>query len=159
MHAGASHVATIQRTRSSGQSRCAVIIVNVGTLIFDLDGTLSDPAVGIGRSLNYALEALGYRFITADDVFKFVGPPLDWAFRQIVPDASDETVRALVAKYRERYGDVGYAENVLYAGIAEAPAFGGRSPHGRVHIEADRLRRADSRHVRSSWTLQLRERR
>lgn len=122
MHAGASHVATIRRTRSSGQSRCAVIIVNVGTLIFDLDGTLSDPAVGIGRSLNYALEALGYRCITADEVFKFVGPPLDWAFRQIVPDASDETVRALVAKYRERYGDVGYAENVLYAGIAEALA-------------------------------------
>ncbi|WP_291988166.1 HAD hydrolase-like protein [Luteitalea sp.] len=79
----------------------------MGTLIFDLDGTLSDPAVGIGRSLNYALEALGYRCITADEVFTFVGPPLDWAFRRIVPDASDETVRALVAKYRERYEDVG----------------------------------------------------
>lgn len=90
------------------------------TLIFDLDGTLTDPAVGIRRSLSYALESLGYRRLTAAEVSPLVGPPLDWAFRQIVRDASDETVLTLVAKYRERYRAVGYAENVLYAGIAEA---------------------------------------
>lgn len=92
------------------------------TLIFDLDGTLSDPGVGIGRSLNYALAALGYRGLTAAEVSPLVGPPLDRAFRQVVPGASDETVLALVAKYRERYSDVGYAENAVYAGIAEALA-------------------------------------
>jgi phosphoglycolate phosphatase len=92
----------------------------VATLIFDLDGTLSDPIVGIGRSLNYALEALGYRSLSAPEVSRYVGPPLDWAFKQIVPDAPHDTVLALVAKYRERYADVGYAENTLYPGIADA---------------------------------------
>jgi phosphoglycolate phosphatase len=92
----------------------------VATLIFDLDGTLSDPIVGIGRSLNYALEALGYRSLSAPEVSRYVGPPLDWAFTQIVPDAPHDTVLALVAKYRERYADVGYAENTLYPGIADA---------------------------------------
>ncbi|MGE0704311.1 MAG: HAD hydrolase-like protein [Vicinamibacterales bacterium] len=92
------------------------------TLTFDLDGTLSDPAVGIGRSLNYALEAFGHPALSALEVPRYIGPPLDWAFRQIVPNASHDTVLSLVAKYRERYQDVGYAENSLYPGIAEALA-------------------------------------
>jgi phosphoglycolate phosphatase len=96
--------------------------MRVAALIFDLDGTLSDPAVGIGRSLNYALDAFGYRSLSALEVSRYVGPPLDWAFGQIVPDASHDTVLALVAKYRERYRDVGYAENSLYPGIADALA-------------------------------------
>jgi phosphoglycolate phosphatase len=112
--------ACAKRARSDGQSRRTVTILRVGALIFDLDGTLSDPAVGIGRSLNYALDALGYRCLTTAEVCPLVGAPLDWAFRQVVPDASDDTVLALVAKYRERYGDIGYAENLLYPGIAEA---------------------------------------
>jgi phosphoglycolate phosphatase len=96
--------------------------MRVPALIFDLDGTISDPAVGIGRSLNYALEAFGYRSLSAREVSRYVGPPLDWAFRQIVPGASHDTVLALVAKYRQRYWDVGYAENTLYPGIADALA-------------------------------------
>jgi phosphoglycolate phosphatase len=94
----------------------------VAALIFDLDGTLSDPAVGIGRSLNYALDACGYRRLPEREVSRYVGPPLDWVFKQIVPDASHDTLLALVAKYRERYRDVGYKENVLYPGITEALA-------------------------------------
>lgn len=90
------------------------------TAIFDLDGTLSDPAVGIGRSLNFALDAFGYRTLSALEISQYVGPPLDWAFREIVPGASHDRVLALVAKYRERYRDVGYRENTLYPGIAEA---------------------------------------
>ena len=96
--------------------------MRVAALIFDLDGTLSDPVVGIGRSLNYALEAFGYRSLSAPEVSRYVGPPLDWAFRQIVPGASHDTVLAMVAKYRERYSDVGYAENALYPGIPDALA-------------------------------------
>lgn len=90
------------------------------TVTFDLDGTLSDPAIGIGRSLNYALDAFGYRTISTLEVSQYVGPPLDWAFQQIVPGASHDSVISLVAKYRERYRDVGYRENTLYPGIAEA---------------------------------------
>jgi phosphoglycolate phosphatase len=96
--------------------------MRAAALIFDLDGTLSDPAVGISRSLNYALNAFGYRSLSALEVSRYVGPPLDWAFGQIVLDASTAQILALVAKYRERYRDVGYKENVLYPGIADALA-------------------------------------
>ena len=87
-------------------------------LIFDLDGTISDPAVGIGRSINFALEHFGYPVIDEDQVSQFIGPPLDESFRVITASMSSAHVAELVAKYRERYGDIGYAENTLYPGIA-----------------------------------------
>ena len=87
--------------------------------IFDLDGTISDPAVGIGRSLNFALQHYGYPAIRESDVSQFIGPPLDQTFTSIVGSSSPEHIGALVAKYRERYADLGYAENVIYPGIIE----------------------------------------
>jgi phosphoglycolate phosphatase len=89
-------------------------------LIFDLDGTLSDPSVGIGRSLNHALQHYGHAPIPAKEVPQYIGPPLDHAFRSRVAGVSPEHVVELVAKYRERYAEVGFAENVLYPGIPEA---------------------------------------
>lgn len=89
-------------------------------LVFDLDGTISDPAVGIGRSINYALEHFGYSAIQSHEVPQFIGPPLDIIFRKITGTTSSEHVADLVDKYRERYGDVGYSENSLYEGVPEA---------------------------------------
>ncbi|MEZ5418875.1 MAG: HAD hydrolase-like protein [Vicinamibacterales bacterium] len=90
-------------------------------LIFDLDGTLSDPAVGIWRSINYALAAFDYPAVGEQAVSQH-WPTLDVAFRRIVPMETDATILGMVAKYRERYGEVGYAENVVYAGIPDALA-------------------------------------
>lgn len=89
-------------------------------LVFDLDGTISDPAVGIGRSINYALEHFGYATIADDTVSQYIGPPLDVSFKSITGNTSPDHVAALVAKYRERYADVGYSENLLYPGVSEA---------------------------------------
>ena len=89
-------------------------------LIFDLDGTISDPSVGIGRSINYALAAFGYPEISEHEVARHIGPPLDEVFRQLAGSAAAETILGMVAKYRERYGEVGYAENAVYAGIPES---------------------------------------
>lgn len=89
-------------------------------LVFDLDGTLSDPAVGIGRSINYALAHYGYATIADTEVSQFIGPPLDDSFESITGNSSRAHLAELVAKYRERYAGIGYAENVLYAGIPEA---------------------------------------
>jgi phosphoglycolate phosphatase len=89
-------------------------------LIFDLDGTISDPAVGIGRSINYALAAFGYPEVNERQVSQYIGPPIDAAFRQIARSATDDEVLGMVARYRERYGEIGYSENVVYAGIPEA---------------------------------------
>lgn len=89
-------------------------------LVFDLDGTLSDPVLGIGRSINHALVAQGHRPLADHEVSPFIGPPLDVTFRQLIPQASHGEVLALVASYRERYGAVGFAENTLYDGVPDA---------------------------------------
>ncbi len=82
-------------------------------LIFDLDGTISNPTLGILRSINHALAAFGYPEIDEHEVSQYIGPPLDATFRQIAPSASEDAIVGMVAKYRERYGDVGYAENIV----------------------------------------------
>lgn len=87
--------------------------------IFDLDGTLSDPAVGIGRSINFALEWFGYAPIADCEVSQFIGPPLDETFVSIVGTSEAEHIAELVSKYRERYAAIGYAENVVYPGIPD----------------------------------------
>lgn len=96
-------------------------------VVFDLDGTLSDPIEGIARSLNFALTAHGYEARPHGELAHHIGPPLDDAFAALVPAAHPEEIASLVGKYRERYADVGYAENVLYppipdvlAGLADA---------------------------------------
>ena len=86
-------------------------------LIFDLDGTLSDPKEGIVHSTNYALAAFGYTVLSPEEVEVFIGPPLDDAFRQITGLADADRLAELIKKYREDYALRGYAANTLYPGI------------------------------------------
>lgn len=94
----------------------------VSYLIFDLDGTISDPALGIYRSINYALTHFGYPELLETEVSAYIGPPIDVTFRALTRGASEHHVLDLVGKFRERYAAVGYAENALYAGIEAAVA-------------------------------------
>jgi phosphoglycolate phosphatase len=89
-------------------------------ILFDLDGTLSDPLVGIGRSINHALAHFGYPTHELDALAPYIGPPLDESFAILTGVASKPDLAALVTKYRERYGDIGYSENVLYPRIPDA---------------------------------------
>jgi phosphoglycolate phosphatase len=89
-------------------------------LVFDLDGTLSDPAAGICRCMNYSLTACGFPELTEREVSRYIGPPLDLTFRQVTGSASDELISDMVARFRERYGRIGYRENTLYPGISKA---------------------------------------
>jgi len=89
-------------------------------LILDLDGTISDPSVGILRSVNYALTNFGYPSVSASEISAYIGPPIDVTFRRLTHSNSDAHVLALVAKFRERYSDVGYTENSLYPDIVHA---------------------------------------
>lgn len=86
-------------------------------ILFDLDGTLSDPLVGIGRSINYALSHFGYAELPLSELTVHIGPPLDQAFRSLTGSSSSSEMDGFVAKYRERYGEIGYSENVLYPAI------------------------------------------
>jgi phosphoglycolate phosphatase len=89
-------------------------------VIFDLDGTLSDPLVGIARSINYALAHFGYEEVEPDRLAVHIGPPIDLAFSAITGVESQSELGGFVSKYRERYAEVGYSENTLYPGIPEA---------------------------------------
>lgn len=89
-------------------------------LIFDLDGTISDPKKGIVRSMNAALKCHGFAERGEEELSTFIGPPLDAAFAALVSTTDRALIGSLVSKFRERYSDVGYSENVLYPGVAEA---------------------------------------
>jgi phosphoglycolate phosphatase len=91
-------------------------------LLFDLDGTLTDPLEGISRSINHALVHFGYPSREMAELAVYVGPPLDQAFKELTGSSEDEHLRELVTKYRERYGDIGFSENKLYPGVAEVLA-------------------------------------
>jgi phosphoglycolate phosphatase len=86
-------------------------------IVFDLDGTLTDPAVGIAASLNYSLFHHNYPERTAAELSQYIGPPLDQAFIHLTGSSDQRHIHSLVAKYRERYSTIGYAENRLYDGI------------------------------------------
>jgi len=86
-------------------------------LLFDLDGTLTDPAEGITKCVAYALEHFG---ITAEPetLTSFIGPPLLDQFMSYA-GFDRETASAAVEKYRERFRDTGIFENRVLDGIPE----------------------------------------
>lgn len=90
------------------------------TLLFDLDGTISDPAVGFCRSVNYALSAFGYPIMRDEEISRHIGPPIEDTFRLLTGSCSEQHILALIKKYRERYGEIGWSENAIYPGIPEA---------------------------------------
>jgi len=92
-------------------------------LIFDLDGTISDPAIGIIRSLNYALDFYGFPEVNSKEVSEYIGPPLDISVKKITGNEDNILTTQIISKYRERYGEIGYAENTLYNGITETLHF------------------------------------
>jgi len=86
-------------------------------VFFDLDGTLTDPKVGITRSIQFALEHLDVPVPSADDLTWCIGPPLHASFLSLLGTES-RALRA-IELYRERYSDVGLFENVPYEGIGQ----------------------------------------
>lgn len=84
------------------------------TLIFDLDGTISDPFEGISKSVNYALESLNFGTVDPEEIRPLIGPPLTDIFQFLVGDIGQSEIDDLVDKYRERYSIVGYTENIIY---------------------------------------------
>jgi len=88
-------------------------------LIFDLDGTLSDPKEGIVRSINHALVSHGYGELPEKELVRYIGPPLDQTFAQITRASEAARITSLVEIYRERYASVGYSENTIYDGMQQ----------------------------------------
>ena len=91
---------------------------NKNVVLFDLDGTLTDPALGITKSVAYALESFGIHTDDLGMLCKFIGPPLKDSFMEYY-GFSEEQALAGVEKYREYFRDKGIYENKLYPGIKE----------------------------------------
>ena len=85
-------------------------------ILFDLDGTLTDPKEGITRSVQYALRHFGIDEPDLDNLTRFIGPPLVDAFCEFYGFTRAQGEEAL-QKYRERFADVGIFENMPYEGI------------------------------------------
>ena len=90
-------------------------------VLFDLDGTLTDPAEGITNALMHAQRRLGRAVSSREELFMFIGPPLiemfmsEWGLDRAGAD------QALVY-YREHFGTKGLFENVPYEGIGDCLA-------------------------------------
>lgn len=87
-------------------------------VLFDLDGTVSESATGIRKSLEYAITKLGSQLPNLDDYTLYIGPPLLDTFRNVCK-FSDEQSREGVEIYRGYYDEHGKHENKLYDGIKE----------------------------------------
>ena len=85
--------------------------------LFDLDGTLTDPAEGIVGSLEHGMAAVGVDPALHQPLEQFIGPPLQETFGSMGLDS--DGVAAAIEGYRERFATVGIFENVLYAGIPQ----------------------------------------
>lgn len=91
------------------------------TLLFDLDGTLTDPFDGITNSVLYALKKCGIAETDRKKLAAFIGPPLMESF-QVFYGMSEGAARRAVACYREYYADKGIFENRVYDRIPETLA-------------------------------------
>ena len=91
------------------------------TILFDLDGTLTDSQEGITKSVQYALAHFGIAVEDLSTLRKFIGPPLTESFKAFY-GMDDHDAHVGLVKYRERFTDVGWAENAVYPGIAELVA-------------------------------------
>lgn len=87
-------------------------------ILFDLDGTLTDPRVGIGNSLKYALHQMQIDGYSAEILERFVGPPLQDGFKNIF-GLNERNTNLAVEHFRVYFGDRGLYENTPYSGIKE----------------------------------------
>lgn len=87
-------------------------------ILFDLDGTLTDPMIGITSSVQYALKSAGIDEPDLQKLTPFIGPPLLDSFMEYYGFTKEQAQQA-IEKYRERFSTIGLYENAIYPGIAQ----------------------------------------
>ena len=87
-------------------------------ILFDLDGTLTDSAEGVIRSVQYMQEKMGMKIWETADLKFVVGPPLMKTFTEDFGMDVETAEKAMVV-FRERYSTIGMYENKVYAGVEE----------------------------------------
>jgi len=85
------------------------------TILFDLDGTLTDPGLGITNSVMHALQKWGIEVTDRKSLYRFIGPPLQDSFMQYYGFSAEDAEKS-VAYYREYFREKGLYENEVYPG-------------------------------------------
>lgn len=88
------------------------------TILFDLDGTLTDPGLGITNSVMYALKKWGIEVTDRSSLYRFIGPPLQDSFMQYYGFSREDAEKS-VGYYREYFREKGLYENEVYPGAEE----------------------------------------
>ena len=87
-------------------------------ILLDLDGTITDPKIGITKSVQYALKSKGIHIEDLDSLCRHIGPPLKTSFMEFY-GFSEREAEELVEKYREYFKDTGIYENEVFEGMDE----------------------------------------
>lgn len=93
--------------------------MTVKNILLDLDGTLTDPKIGIHSCIRYAMEKMGQPLADDTDLDWTIGPPLKASFIQLLNSADDALAEQALAFYRERFSTIGLYENELYPHVIE----------------------------------------
>ncbi len=88
------------------------------TILFDLDGTLTDPQEGITKSVQYALRKHGIEVEDRTKLLPFIGPPLLYSFQHFY-GLSEEKAREAIGYYREYFERDGMYDNRAFDGMAD----------------------------------------
>lgn len=87
-------------------------------VLFDLDGTLTDPGEGITNSVIFSLEKFGISVSDRSELYKFIGPPLLYSYREYY-GFSESDAKLALKYYREYFSEKGIFENRMYDGVTD----------------------------------------
>ena len=116
------------------------------TVLFDLDGTLTDSSDGITGCIRHALECLGRPCPGNEALAAFIGPPLRGTFATLLGTTDPELIATALSHYRARYDEVGLYENRVYDGVREMLEAAGRLADA-MYVTTAKLQHAATRIV------------
>jgi phosphoglycolate phosphatase len=90
---------------------------NIQTVLFDLDGTLTNPEEGIINCVQYALNKMGKPLLEHSELKEYIGPPARIAFSNLLNSNDESQIETAISYYRERFSEKGIYENKIYDGI------------------------------------------
>ncbi len=88
-------------------------------VLFDLDGTVTDPFDGIARCIRHAMKRMGFESPSGDEMRRAIGPPLRQTFGRLLASAEASRIEDAMRLYRERYSVSGLLENEVYPGLTD----------------------------------------
>ncbi len=92
----------------------------IRNVLFDLDGTLTDPKDGITRCIQFSLGRLGREAPSSDGLLWCIGPPLKQSFSRLLESHDNALLDVALQHYQERFSEIGIYENSVYPGIVTA---------------------------------------